>query len=79
MLRSIKHAAEFLDSSEDHVFALIRKGELPAVNVGVGNQRRRLKVSDEALKRFIEQRTTGAEAPAKPKRRSLLKPQREWV
>ncbi|MDG2223439.1 MAG: helix-turn-helix domain-containing protein [Rubripirellula sp.] len=79
MLRSIKYSAEYLDSSEDHILNLIRKGELPAVNVGVGSQRRRLKISDEALNRFIAQRTIGAEQPAKPKRRSMPQTQKEWV
>ena len=51
---SIKHAAGYLDCTEDHVRNLIARGELKAVDIGLGEVKRMLRVSTEELDRYLE-------------------------
>lgn len=79
MLRSIQYVAEFCGLSEDQIRNLIDRGDLEAVNMGTGRQRRRLKISDEALRQFIQGRTVQPRQSAIKRKRPAPKPQREWV
>lgn len=51
---SIKHAADYLDCTEDHVRNLIARGYLKAVDIGLGEVKRMLRVSTEELDRYLE-------------------------
>jgi len=48
-LLRVPHVAQTLDVSQARVYELIRQGLLPAVRLG-----RQVRVSEEALRRFIE-------------------------
>lgn len=51
---SIKHAATYLDCKEDHVRALLRAGELTALDIGLGDRRKMARIAIEELDRFLE-------------------------
>lgn len=57
---SIKHAAVYLDCAELHVRNLIQKGELKAADIGLGDERRMLRISTEELDRYLERKQRAA-------------------
>lgn len=76
-LHKLTAVQEILDCSDDQVDKLIKSGDLVAVNIGVGQRRRCLRVTDNELQAFLERRTIGA-AP-KRKKATAPKPSKEWV
>jgi excisionase family DNA binding protein len=64
---TVQAAAQSLGVSESQVLALIRRGDLRAVNIGIGRQRARWRITIEDLDRFAAERT--ARPPAETSRR----------
>lgn len=67
MSHTVKAAAQRAGCSESSIRNHIAAGNLPAYHIGLGTRRRSLRITDEALERFIEGRTTSA--PSTPSRR----------
>ena len=57
---SVGHSAGYLDCTEDHVRNLIGRGELKAVDIGLGTVKRMLRISTEELDRYLESRRRAA-------------------
>lgn len=69
-LHTLDETADLLRCAKEQVRGLILDGELDAVPMGRGTQRRRWLVPDESLQRFIRRRIEAA----KPTPRRKVKP-----
>ena len=77
---TVQETAEFLQSSEDGVLEMIHGGELPASNIGKGDQRPRWRVMASDLCQLLIQRRFVNEEQARPKRRKrrVLTPTKDY-
>lgn len=59
-LLSVARAAEILDCSRGHIYDLIKRGEIPASDIGIG--RAKTRITEKALAAYIASttRTAGA-------------------
>jgi excisionase family DNA binding protein len=57
---SIKHAAVYLDCTDEHVRNLIQRGELKAADIGLGEARKMLRITTEDLDRYLERKRRAA-------------------
>ena len=69
MFHTTSSVATLLHTSEEQILAHIKAGRLKAVNVGLGSQRPRWRISDDQLTEFLESRTATPPAP-RPARRT---------
>lgn len=61
-LNTMKEAGEVLRCSIQQVRRYINAGELEAVRLGCGNQRRQTLITDEAIKAFLQRRTASVKS-----------------
>jgi len=74
---SVTEAAELLGISRDQIRHLIIEGELPASNIGRGNQRARFLIRHADLEAFLDRRRV--KPTAKANRQPRTAPTRQWV
>ena len=66
-----KDVARRLRVTDEQVRALIRKGELAAINVGTGSKRPLYRITGQALRDFLSRRWQPGRAAPRKHRRSL--------
>jgi hypothetical protein len=82
---TLPETAEMLCVSTKTVEAWVRTGQLPAIDVSrdPSPQRRRLRVTSEALQTFLDRRAVGGEKPPSPplrrRRPAATSRPRQWV
>lgn len=63
-LYSVAKVAEILETGDDFVYSRIKDGSLPAVQLGTGRSKQRIRADD--LQVFIDQRTQGSRLADRP-------------
>jgi len=51
---SIKHAASYLDCTEDHIRNLLSKGLIKYVDIGLGERKKMARIAVEELDRYLD-------------------------
>lgn len=77
-LLSIPQAADFLGCSIDQIRKLNVAGDLPAIDIGVGNRRRCLRIDEAELQAFLRRRSSKP-ATKSQRRKPAAKANRDWV
>ena len=72
-----KQAGELLSCSDDTVIAHISSGELEAINIGLGKQRKRWIITEEAIESFLRRRAKTIKPPTR--RKPAAAPVRDWL
>lgn len=76
---NLKNTAARIGCSVDHVRRLVERGEIKAVNIGLGTVRRRLVVFPNEIEAYLARQSTGI--PTKPRMRStpVSRKMGQWV